>query len=201
MVAPQHIPPSEIVATADQRIILHNVPWSHYEILLAIRGDDPAPRMAYLEGALELMSPSRDHELIKSMIGRLLETYADEVGVDLWPIGSWTLRRAPRERGLEPDECYTIGDPRLKERPDLAIEVIWTSGGIDKLEIYRGLEIGEVWQWQDGVIRIHLLDGDGYREADRSALLPELDVQLLARLATAPPREALASLRDSLRRR
>jgi hypothetical protein len=28
--------------------------------------------------------------------------------------------------------------------PDIAIEVVWTSGGIDKLEVYRGLDVPEV---------------------------------------------------------
>ncbi len=98
MVATQSIPAGELAARADQRIILHAVPWSHYEVLLAVRGDAPVPRMAYLEGELELMSPSQ-------------ETFAAETGVDLWPVGSWTVRSAPRERGIEPDECYTLGGP------------------------------------------------------------------------------------------
>ncbi|HUH04433.1 MAG TPA: Uma2 family endonuclease [Kofleriaceae bacterium] len=198
MVATPSSPSNELVESIDHRIVLHGVPWSHYEIMLAIRGDAPVPRMAYLKGELELMSPSRDHEMIKSRIRQLVEAYATAMDIELWPVGSWTIKSAPRERGVEPDECYTVGDPRDKDRPDLAIEVIWTSGGIGKLEIYRGLGVPEVWQWHDRHMRVFLLEDAGYREAEHSLLLPQLDIPLVARLATASPREALEALRLSL---
>ena len=54
-------------------------------------------------------------------------------------VGSWTIRSRPKERGLEPDECYILGDPGARKRPDLAIEVEWTRGLVDKVEVYRGL--------------------------------------------------------------
>ena len=81
--------------------------------------------------------PSRDHERIKSFLGCLLEAYALEAGIDLSPSGAWTLKHAPRKAGAEPDECYIVGPDQDKDAPDLVIEVAWTSGGIDKLEIYR----------------------------------------------------------------
>lgn len=174
------------------------MPWSHYEVLLAVRGDAPVPRIAYLEGVLELMSPSQDHEIIKSMIGQLIETYVSEVGIDLWPVGSWTIKSAPKERGVEPDECYTLGDPRGRAAPDLAIEIVWTSGGIDKLEIYRELGVGEVWIWREGIIEVFVLGEGRYEPRRSSALLPALDLDLVARLATQSPRDALRELRASL---
>jgi Uma2 family endonuclease len=179
----------------DQRIILHRVPWSHYEILLAVRGDAPVPRIAYCEGELELMSPSLDHEMIKSRIRQLIEAYAALVGIDLWPAGSWTVRSAPKDRGVEPDECYTLGDPRGRARPDLAIEVIWTSGGLDKLDIYCGLEVPEVWLWRDGAIRVFVLHEGRYAESPDSPILPGLEVSLIAELATSSPADALQQLR------
>ena len=94
--------------TADQRLVTYNVPWSHYETQLALRGDRPVPRMAYLEGALELMSPSKDHERVKSYLGCLVEAYALERGIDLSPYGAWTLKNAPKQSSAEPDECYIV---------------------------------------------------------------------------------------------
>jgi Uma2 family endonuclease len=116
----------------DQRVILHGVTWDQYEAVLAIRGDGAGVRMAYLQGELELMSPSRDHESIKTCLARLVEAYAEERAVHLDGFSSMTLRSRPKERGIEPDECYEIDGP--KEFPDLAIEVVWTSGGLDKLD-------------------------------------------------------------------
>jgi Uma2 family endonuclease len=181
---PTALPPGEIVKTADQRVILHGVPWSHFEVLLALRGDAPVPRMAFLRGELELMSPSQDHERLKTMIARLLEVYALAKALPLNGFGAWTLRHAPGKVGVEPDECYVLGDPRGKDRPDLAIEVVWTSGSLDKLAIYAGLGVGEVWFWREGRIEVHVLRDGGYTRIERSALLGDLDIELLARFLT-----------------
>jgi hypothetical protein len=53
--------------------VTYGVPWAHYEAQLALRGEAPVPRMAYLEGTLERMRPARDHERVKSILGRLIE--------------------------------------------------------------------------------------------------------------------------------
>lgn len=193
-------PPGEIVGTADQRIIMHGVRWDQFEAILALRGDVAGPRMSYLHGELELMSPSRSHESIKTLLARMVELYALEQGIELSGYGSWTLRNAPKERAVEPDECYIIGDARIKDAPDLAIEVIWTSGGLDKLEVYPALGVTEVWIWRDGAIHMYRLGGERYTALDHSLAFPDLDVSLLARLAdTDDQTQALLTFRDSLR--
>lgn len=185
MAASPTVPLGEYVPTADQRVVTSGVPWQHYEAQLALRGDRSVPRMAYLEGTLELMSPTKDHERIKSYIGCLIEAYALERGIDLSPYGSWTLKHAPKQAGLEPDECYLVGD-QSKETPDLAIEVVWTSGGIDKLEIYRRLGVAELWIWKDSKIEVHLLRPQSYQQVEKSALFPDLDLELLCSLLDLP---------------
>jgi Uma2 family endonuclease len=186
MMITEPIPLGEHVPSADQRVVMHRVPWTHYEAHLALRGDAPVPRMSYLDGAMELMSPSKDHERIKSYIGRLVEAYAIERGIDLSPYGSWTLKDAPREAGVEPDECFIIGADQGGERPHLAIEVVWTSGGIDKLEAYRRLGVGEVWFWRGGAIDIFVLASGGYQRSATSGCLPDLDVRFLASYLDQP---------------
>lgn len=198
--APAAIPAGEYVPTADERIVMYNVPWSHFEVQLALRGDASVPRMAYLDGALELMSPSKGHERTKSYLGRLVEVFALERGMVLSPYGSWTLKGAPELAGVEPDECYIVGPDQDKDRPDLVIEVIWTSGSIDKLEIYRRLQVSEVWFWKNNALSVHVLSEGRYQTAERSALLPALDLALLCtfmdrRSAT----EAMRDFRDALR--
>ncbi len=64
-----------------------------------------------------------------------------------------TLKSPPSQSGLKPDECYLVGD-QDKAVPVLAIEVVWTSGGIDKLEIYKRLGVGEVWFWKASRIEV-----------------------------------------------
>ncbi len=157
------------------------------------------PRICYLDGAMELMSPSKDHERIKSYIGRMIEAYALERGIDLSPYGAWTLREAPKRAGVEPDECYLIGPDQDRDTPDLVIEVIWTSGGIEKLEAYRRLGVSEVWFWRDDAIEVHVLRDDDYTRQPRSAYLSGLDLTLVCSLLDKPTAlQAIKALRHAL---
>lgn len=172
-------------ALVDQRIYLHGVSWQDYEALLAMRGDDGGLRVTYLEGELEIMTPSVTHEILKKRFARLLEAYAEDAEIQLEGYGSWTVRREEARRGAEADECYVVGahDRETLVAPDIAIEVIWTSGGIEKLAVYRGLGIREVWFWQDGALQCFALrspSSRGYEPIERSELLPGLDPELFA---------------------
>ena len=194
-------PPEDV----DQRVILNGMTWKDFEIMLVLRGDRGGVRMAFLNGAIELMSPSINHEGVKTMIGRLVEAYSDEEGFDLNGYGSWTLKNELLEKGAEPDECYVLGAAH-KDVPELAIEVVWTRGGLNKLEIYRALGVGEVWIWErDRGISVYLLRDGSYEEVEASALLPDLDLKLVERFATSPNqsagvREFRAALRAAPRR-
>jgi Uma2 family endonuclease len=191
-------PAGECDPTADQRIVTYGEPWSQFEQQLALRGDRSGLRIAFLDGALELMSPSKDHERIKSYIGCLIEAYALERDIDLSPYGAWTLKKAAKQAGLEPDECYLIGDQQ-RDTPDLAIEVVWTSGGVNKLEIYRRLGVGEVWRWKDSRIEVYRLQDQRYETVERSAVFPDLDVaQLCSFLDYPTAMQAVKAFRKTL---
>jgi Uma2 family endonuclease len=100
--------------------------------------------------------------------------------VPLVAAGSWTQRRKSKKAGLEPDQCYALGVRRPK-RPQLAVEVVWSSPGIDKLDIYARLGIPEVCFWERDRLEVHVLRRARYVRSQQSALLPELDLKLLAR--------------------
>lgn len=179
------IPSTHLVETAnlnlaEPRIHLCAVSWEQYETLIATVGNRPRLRISYLEDALEIMTISPEHEMIKKMIARLLEIYAIEADISLYSTGSATFRQRAAGRGLEADESYCIND--RKDIPDIAIEVVLTSGVIDKMKIYQGLGVLEVWVWQAGTIVVQQLreDQSGYSECLSSALIPALDFQLLA---------------------
>jgi Uma2 family endonuclease len=205
----RHLPDADDAPREDHIVVLHDVTWADYQRLLAARGDRSTPRLRYLEGTLEIMSPSFNHEAIRSIIGRLVEAYCLDRDIEILPVGSWTLTNASEKRGVEPDECYVFGGVKKPKRPDLAIEVVWTSGGLDKLEIYKCLGIREVWQWAEGRIQMFALRNGRYARVRRSALFPELDLELLASFLDAPTamqavrayRTALASSSRSPRSR
>ena len=177
----------ELPIPADDIVILRHATWGDYQRLLEIRGDRPVPRLTFLEGVLELMTPSRPHESIKSMIGRLVEAWCLEKGVGITPYGSWTLESKETDRGVEPDECYVLGEVEDPQRPDLAIEIVWSRGGVDKLEVYRKLGVKEVWIWEAGRIDVFVLRGATYVRVERSELLPAIDQSLLLRFVDVRP--------------
>lgn len=188
----------------DQHVILHNITWDQYVALAESRGESAAPRLTYLEGELEIMSPSGDHERAKKLIARLVEAYDEVREIGLFGMGSTTFRKQAKQRGLEPDECYCIG--AVRELPDLAIEVALREGYIDKLAVYAGLGVPEVWFWARGAFHVHVLDDaiGEYRAQDRSKLLPELDLarvaELINRAGGRPDREIVVDFRRGLQR-
>jgi Uma2 family endonuclease len=177
---------------AEQRLILRGITWQQYLTIDSVLEDVPGLRLTYYQGLLEVMTLSPRHEREKTTIGRLLETYALATNLDLHGCGSTTYRNEAEARGLEPDECYCVGE--LKDIPDFAIEVIVTSGGIDKLQVYIGLNVSEVWFWQDGKFSLHRLQDGVYQQYDKSQFFSELDLTVLA--SYVQPDNQPAAVRD-----
>ena len=193
------IPQTESYQIGEQRLILNSVTWEQYETLRATLDDFPGLRMTYLEGTLEIMTPSPEHEFDKKTIARLIEIYALEMDIDLSGYGSTTFRKQAKERGLEPDECYGFG--QLKEFPDIALEVVISSGGIEKLDVYQGLQVPEVWFWKNNQFYLYRLREQGYELISHSEFLPELDFSVLAQYVRYPSQtQAVKAYRDTLRK-
>jgi len=165
----------------DSFLTLIGVSWSQFESLEAAFESVGSIKFAYLDGILEIMTISPEYEDTKSTIGILLEAYLREKGIRSYRRGGPTLGSEELGARKEPDESYNLLSK--KAIPDLAIEVIFTSGGIDKLQLYKRLGIPEVWFWEDGVLSIYYLREE-YEKIDRSELLPELDIALLVRYVT-----------------
>jgi Uma2 family endonuclease len=184
----------------EQRMAIYGVSWKDY-VILREAIDAPGLRMTYCEGVLELMSPSRAHELWKKTAARLLETYAFILRLPLVGYGSTTFRNEAKERGVEPDECWRVGS-RMKdgEVPDVVLEVIHASPILDKLHVYDGLEVPEVWLWQDGTFELYRRRaGGGYDRVERSAYFPQLDFAVVARYVAREDQDvALLEFADAM---
>ncbi|NJL69072.1 MAG: Uma2 family endonuclease, partial [Microcoleus sp. SM1_3_4] len=85
----------------EERYLIDSTNWEQYEKLLNRIGDAAGYRITYLDGVLEIMSPSRRHESRKTRIGDLLLIYFLEEDIEYFPFGSTTLRKEERRGGTE----------------------------------------------------------------------------------------------------
>jgi Uma2 family endonuclease len=163
----------------DKLFICSDTSWDEYETILRQKANSSAYRISFLNGVLKIMSPSRNHEIIKDFIYLLIVTYCDLIELDYYPLGSTTLKQKDKSVGKEPDTSFCFGS--LKQIPDLAVEVVFSSGSVEDLEKYQKLSVKEVWFWINNQLEIYSLVDDSYRKQNRSDNLPSLDESLLNR--------------------
>lgn len=165
----------------EQRVVYSGISWKSYLQFDKKLGDDrPGPRLYFLDGELEIMSTSEEHERIKKWLGMLLEEYFFENGTQIMPRGQATMRAEMKAAGAEPDESWCIGGE--KKFPDLVLEIALTSGGVNKLETYQRFEVSEVWLWRQNHVETYAFGPSGkYEGSLTSRLLPGLDLNLLER--------------------
>lgn len=186
-------------AEPEQRVVFCGIPWKRYLEFDKKLGDDRAvPRLYYLEGELEIMTTSNEHERVKKWIAAFLEDYFLHSGIEIATRGQATMRLALKEAGAEPDDSWCIGQE--KEFPDLVLEIALTSGGVNKLELYRRFNVAEVWFWRRNKLEVFVLSAAGkYELRGKSKLLSELDIALLERcVAIHSWREARQAFRTAL---
>jgi Uma2 family endonuclease len=187
--------------SSDQRIVHSGITWQQFKLIQSGFGDTRNVRLFYYNTTVEIIMPGREHEFFKTILGMLIELFCLEMGIEFEPLGSTTQEREG-EASAEPDESYCFG--ASKPTPDLVIEVIFTSGSIKKLNLYRTLNIPEVWFWEDGVFSLYRLQESEYERINQSKIpeLAALDMELLTRcvlIAQTSRLEAAHTLRDALR--
>ena len=176
---------------AEQRLLLHNIRWLTYEMLLADLHDRPI-RLTYDRGDLELMAPSFRHEVYAGLLGRFIATLAEELEVPFKSGRTTTFRRQDMERGLEPDDCFYFRNVPLilgkaeidlsrDPPPDLGLEIDITRSSLNRMGIYAALRVPEVWRFDGEAIHVHQLRPDGtYEEVAASQTFPTVPLADLA---------------------
>lgn len=164
--------------------VFPKVSWQQFEAIDHAFNSVPGVKFRYLDKALEIMPISEEHEEFKANLRMLLEAYLRAKGIRFYSRGGPSLGNEALGARSEPDESYNLES--RKPYPDLVLEVVITSGGIDKLEGYRRMEVSEVWFWEDGVLELYGLpeDGSSYQRLDQSNLLPALPINILCRYVT-----------------
>ncbi|WP_414518677.1 Uma2 family endonuclease [Nostoc sp. PCC 9305] len=164
-------------------LLFEGMTWREFKAVEQLL-DRPGYRLSFLDGILEIRRmPGEPHETVKKRIAALLELYLLMAGFDFTPTGSMTLESETVAVKREADESYKLAPGRML--PDLAIEVVFSSGGINKLDAYKRLKIKEVWFWEDGVLEVYHLRGKGntlhYEKVSSSEEVKGIDLDLLLR--------------------
>lgn len=188
------VPGSHAAVRGETRVVLESISWSLYQQLLRELGDNRGARLAYDNGRLEITSPSDSHEYVKTIVGRLIEAYADAMDIDIDGLGSWTMKREELKKGIEPDECYYVQSlPAIADKqeldlsvdppPDLAIEVDISWSSLPKQPIYAALGVPEVWRFDGKRFKIlRRTDAGDYAEASQSGCFPGFPIDEVNRL-------------------
>jgi len=174
----------QTLISAETRTVMENIRWETF-VELAEQRRGSVPRMTYDEGVLELMSPRRQHENIGSLIGRLVETYTEILGIEVQSVASTTFKRKDLQKAFEADESYYIEHAELirpKEEvdltidppPDLVIEVEITSSAIRKLKLFAAMGVPEVWRHDGELLEMFVLENEQYKPINSSRALPGL---------------------------
>ncbi len=122
--------------------LLYDVSWEQLE-KLDINLAETEARLTYLDRILEITSLLFDeHEDLKKNLAMLVEVYMRIKNIRFYSRGSATLGKRENKTRREPDKSYNLGSK--KQIPDLILEINVTSGGINKLEVYKRLGIPEV---------------------------------------------------------
>ncbi|WP_333257433.1 Uma2 family endonuclease [Microcoleus sp. S13_C5] len=181
---------AQTLAPPEQIVHLSGISWQTYETLLAEIGDRQI-RLRYNRGNLEIMVPSPEHERFKTIMGRFVETLAEELEVRIEPLGSTTFKR-PELSGAEPDECFYIpnisavkGQKRIDltqyPPPDLVVGIDITSRSENTLQVYADLGVPEVWIYNGSRLRINRLENGEYLEGEISLAFPSLPILEIVR--------------------
>ena len=199
-------------SSAESRTLIENVCWETY-LSLAENRPGNMPRMCYMEGNLELMSPKKEHETAKSLLGRLVHVFCDIRQIEILSVASTTFRRQDLDRGFEADESYYIEhaefvrskveiDLSIDPPPELVIEIEITSSALAKLDLFATMGIQEVWRHNGRTLEIFRLRESRYDSIYASLALPGFPIKLAEYLLKNRFTEGETSLvrqfRDSL---
>lgn len=168
MAKPLHLERSDV---SEQRTTYSDRTWEQFKLLEQGLEGLTGLRLFYFDGKVEILMPGRNHELFTEVIALLIQVFLLARGLEFTPTGSMT-REEEGSGSAEPDKSYEFGELKL------AIEVIMTSGSINKLDLYKILGFHEVWFWEDGLLLVYHIQDDAYEKVDRSQIPELVEIQL-----------------------
>ena len=200
---------TRITVEPGSHLLMSDVAWTTYSDFLKMFSESPAVRLTFDRGMLEIMSPSLHHDDESRFFVSLIQILAEEWGRPFKPGGSTTMRRKPKQAGLEADECFWLDSaPQMAGRrqlnlrrdppPDLAIEVELRRSSINRMALFARLGVPEVWRLRKTGLTFHTLAGKKYDETATSVAFPGVTPALIEKFVNkaAEAGDVLGVLRE-----
>ena len=176
---------TRITVPPGQTVVLENISWEEFEMILEDLEESRASRIAYDNGKLEIMTPLLEHEVNKEYISDFVKVLLEELDIEFCPLGSTTFKNQAMFKGIEPDSCFYIEnesavrgkyrlDLTIDPPPDLALEIDITNRSHP--EIHQSLGVPELWQYKRGELKFLLLQDGQYVESETSFNFPNFSL-------------------------
>ncbi len=176
-----------------EKIILHGIGWHTYESLLADNADNPAVRLFYDDGDLEIMTESFKHGKYAQAISEIIGVIAEVLEIDFIGAGNTTFKKSKSKKGFDGDGSYYFKnadivrgkneiDLATDPPPELVIEVDITNPSLPKFPIFASLGIEEIWRFDGVDIKFHRLKNSKYVEVEESVCLPRVKSKVITNL-------------------
>jgi hypothetical protein len=199
--------PGHILIPGESRIVIRDIGRHVYQCLSEAIGEGQHIRLAYDGKDLEIMVTSNLHEHFKQLLNKVLVAVMLALEIDHVDCGETAWDTEESDRGLQADLSYYFDrekirvarealarqskDPADYPSPDLAVEIEISRPKVDRMSIYAGLVVSEIWRFTGRTLVIEQLQGDGsYAVVAASRYVPvppeEIVRWLLAEDATQP---------------
>jgi len=144
--------------------------------------------MTFDQGRLEIMSPGKTHENVGCLVGRMIETFTEELAIEIVSVASTTFKREDVQQAFEADEAYYVRnanavlgkadlDLSVDPPPDLVVEVDISRSSLNKQPIFHSLGVPEVWRFANDELTLLVREEMQYRETTRSSMLARFPLE------------------------
>jgi Uma2 family endonuclease len=206
----------EIVASAEHlplgaMLVVHEVSWDEYEVVLEGLQHRRTLRISYDSGRLEIVSVSSGHGWYQSLIGDLVVIFCEVFRFRSEKLGPVTWKRRSLLKGTEPDVSLYVRnrqqiigkdiDIETDPPPDIVVEVDITRDSTSRFPILAALGVQEVWQYDGKSCRFYALAKGKYEGVPVSQLLPHLTGEMIADAVEISKTKGQDEARKTFRRR
>ena len=173
----------------DRRVVFRGVDWAFYDQLVDSIPESSNIHVDYDGRDLEVMGKGQKHDLLKKLLGRIVDVIAEEYEIPFAAYGEAIWKRLELARGLEADDAYYFRPEKLEaaalvsardsQQPPTIPPPIWRLRStflgpqVDRAGIYAALQVAEVWRSTGRTVVIERLTAEGtYVPTDTSGFLP-----------------------------